>query len=396
MPADTYSVSYITNTMRGAPVINGNTPGCLIAALDALLVTGWGLAAPTSINVAAGVATVQFASATPWAVGAVIEVAGAAPAALDGKARVLTSSGNTLTFATAAADGSYTATGIKYAPAGWEKVFSGTNKAVYRSTNFLDSRHYLRVDDSHNQWARVRGFEVMSDVDTGTGPFPADAQMSGGGYWHKATSANGTDIPYLLAADAQMLLVAVASAQGNNPTYMSAPVRGFGTPLALNPAGDVFATVLTAAGSDTSNYANAQLAGGTTDSGAGALSCCPRPWQGIGSSTLAYTQAMTGIRNVLSGACNHLGAGPSGVDGQLKLSRVVVLDQVANAPARSLVPGVWYIPQTNVLASLSAPFALVDGGAPVAGRKLATVLQGSNVNSPPTGVALVDVTGPWR
>ena len=38
---DSFSVSYIRDNMRGAPVINGNTPGCLIAALDALLVSGW-------------------------------------------------------------------------------------------------------------------------------------------------------------------------------------------------------------------------------------------------------------------------------------------------------------------------------------------------------------------
>ena len=32
--SDTYSVSYITNAMRGAPVIQGNAPGGLIAVLD--------------------------------------------------------------------------------------------------------------------------------------------------------------------------------------------------------------------------------------------------------------------------------------------------------------------------------------------------------------------------
>ena len=38
--SDTYSVSYITHTMRGAPVIQGNAPGGLIAVLDCLLING--------------------------------------------------------------------------------------------------------------------------------------------------------------------------------------------------------------------------------------------------------------------------------------------------------------------------------------------------------------------
>jgi hypothetical protein len=51
-----------------------------------------------------------------------------------------------------------------------DKVYSGTNKAVYRFTT--GQRFYLRVDDNYGQEARVRGYESMSDVDTGTDPFP--------------------------------------------------------------------------------------------------------------------------------------------------------------------------------------------------------------------------------
>ena len=248
---DTYSVSFILSTMRGAPVINGNTPGCLIAALDAVLVTGWGAAAPTSVTVASGVATATFASATDWQQHAVIEVSGGTPSAINGKARVATSVGNTLTWATSAADGTYTGSiSIKYASAGWEKVFSdGTTKAVYRSTDVTSSRRYYRVDDSNNQKARVRGYGSMTDVDTGTEPFPTDAQISGGGYFIKSYyAANSVVIPYLIAANSKTMLVAICMGVAYGAVTMQSGVRGWGDPISLNPAGDIYSAFLSARG----------------------------------------------------------------------------------------------------------------------------------------------------
>lgn len=52
----------------------------------------------------------------------------------------------------------------------WEKVFTGTNKAVYRSKTGI--RPYLRIDDSNLEWAEIQMYETMSDVDTGTGVCP--------------------------------------------------------------------------------------------------------------------------------------------------------------------------------------------------------------------------------
>lgn len=52
----------------------------------------------------------------------------------------------------------------------WEKVYSGTNKAVYRSKTGI--RPYLRVDDTYGEGALLRMYETMSDVDTGTNPVP--------------------------------------------------------------------------------------------------------------------------------------------------------------------------------------------------------------------------------
>jgi len=130
-PVDT-SVKFVTETMPGAPVLSG-TPGALISLLDALLVTGFGLRTATSVVVAGGVATVTLSSNALNAnlLHSVILVDGvAAPMAdLNGEQRVTAASTTTLQFATAVADGTATGTiTVKSAPAGWEKLYSGTNK----------------------------------------------------------------------------------------------------------------------------------------------------------------------------------------------------------------------------------------------------------------------------
>jgi hypothetical protein len=396
MTTDTYSVSYITNAMRGAPVIKGNAPGGLIAVLDCLLIDGWGLAAPQSLTVASGVATATFASATDWEVGAVIEVTGATPAGLNGKWRVATSSGSTMTFAATAADGTYTGTmGVKYAGAGWEKVFSGTNKAVYRSTDPTGSRFYLRIDDSSGLFARVRGYEAMSDIDTGTGLFPLDAQIAtGGGYWHKATASNATAIPYLLAADAKMLLQALCAGVAGGATQIATAVYGFGEGVALNPAGDAFATVLSAAGSSSNSPNYGGLSGASTDSATNGAATFARGWQGLGGAVYARPVPEGGAPNMLSGADATLGVAPGRVDGAIRMARMMVKDQVAN-DLRAVVPGCHFVPQVLDNSLFPTPFSFTDGAGALAGRKLAAVHVGTSAASR-SGTAFVDVTGPWR
>jgi hypothetical protein len=389
--ADTLSVSYLTQDMRGAPQIS-STPGSLIAALDALLIDGWGLAPAQSITVAAGVATATFASASAFEVGAVIEIAGAAPAPLNGRARVLSSAGAVLTFATSAPDGAASGTmGIKYASAGWQKVFTGANKAVYRSQDAQSARHYLRVDDSGAQYARVRGFVSMSDIDTGLEPYPSDAIMSGGGYWWRS-SYGASPVPYALAANGRFVLLGVAHYMGIGPSYGAIDVRGFGDPLALNPAGDAYASLLSYCGSDGGNFGRGGLQGAAYASdGYGAIAVA-RASTGLGAALLQGISPLTGKSGQLSGACDLMGRAPSAVDGQVKTSELFVADMLSGAPARARVPAMRYIPQAEAMGLLGA-FARLDGAGAMAGRRLLALHCGTGAQ--PSGVALMDVTGPW-
>ncbi len=107
---------------------------------------------------------------------------------------------------------------------GWTKVYTGTDKAVYQAPS--GSQLYLRVQDDAPgaggaKEARITGYETMSDVDTGTGPFPTAAQGVGGAAFlvvRKSVSADNVTRSYKAWADARSLLffckseVAVASA----------------------------------------------------------------------------------------------------------------------------------------------------------------------------------------
>lgn len=88
----------------------------------------------------------------------------------------------------------------------WAKAFTGTNKAVYRAAN--GDRYYFRVDDSNAQYADIRGFATMSDVDTGTGQFPNSTQQTNYSII-KSAAANSTARTYLGVATDRFCLLLV-------------------------------------------------------------------------------------------------------------------------------------------------------------------------------------------
>lgn len=87
---------------------------------------------------------------------------------------------------------------------GWEKVYTGTNKAVYRSR--YGNRHYLRVDDTSTTAATVRGYESMTDVDTGVDPFPTATQHANS-RWVKSASADTTARAYFVVKTARYFMI---------------------------------------------------------------------------------------------------------------------------------------------------------------------------------------------
>ena len=386
-------VKWFSNAMRGAPTLSGDI-GTLISVLDACLVTGFGAVTPTGITISGGIATVALPPNQSFLPQTVVLVSGATPAALNGEQRVLTSSSTQITFATTAADGAASGTiEIRVAPAGWQKVYSGTNKAVYRSTDAAGPRHYLRVQDTTYSQARVIGYVSMTDVDTGEGPFPTEAQFSGGGYWLKSTSSGSTATGWKIVTDPHMILYAAAPQQHQDAIFTATALRGFGWTVPLRAAGDQWATVLSFSGNTTpQNYGN--LDGGNASSSQG-MSVMPRAWHGLGSSVIATATPTTGGA-LVSGNDGAMGPAPSEIDGEIKLARVFLREGTASEkPPRSIAPGVLHVPQSGLLSVVNDG-AIVDGAGEFAGRKLLTVAAGSVLSAPPSGAYFIDITGPWR
>lgn len=388
-----YSVKWIQNTMRGAPAMTGQ-PGTLNAAVKAFLITGWGIAPALGITVAGGIATATFGPGVTFLEHAVVLIEGATPGALNGEARVLTSTSNAITFATTAADGA--ATGgitVKYAPVGWwEEAYTATNIACYRSTHPRSLGHVLRIDDTSATTPRVVGYESMTDANTGDGMFPTAAMIPGGSGWRRTQYSGATAIPYMLAADPLMLLVgmmSIADAGG----AQSVNLRGFGTPIALAPGGDAWGTVLSASYLGDSNLAIGTLIGTQEDSGGSGFCASPRAATGLGTAVWAKPVPVSGTRNTLPGADAHFGPAPSAIDGQIKLSRVMLVEQSSGVP-RSIIPGAFYVPQSGLI-NLFKAFDVMDGGGEFAGRRMMAVAPGSYYYRR-DGIGFVDITGPWR
>lgn len=388
---DAFAVKYIHSAMRGAPVING-IPGSFIAALDALWLNGWGSATAASVTVASGVATATFSSDTVWEAGAVIEVSGATPGALNGPARVLSATNNAITFATSAPDGAATGTiAIKYAAAGWQKAFTGTNMAAYRSQDVQSAKHCLRVRDSYGKYATVAGYEVMTGISTGTGRFARHATLdSNQSVWEKSLNADSTAVPYLMASDGRVVLVSMACGIPLHGSYQGANVRGFGDPIVLNPAGDAWATFLSAAAYDGLGTGAGSLSGGAEASN-GAVSM-PRSMAGAGGVQTVQVQPVTGDRGLVSGDDSTMGPAPSAASGAVLLSRIRLC--LADGTTRAYVPGLYYIPQSGAATVLDGD-AVYAGAGDLAGRRLRVVVTSNNAYGG-EGRALLDLTGPWR
>lgn len=210
MTTDT-SVKYFNSTMGGAPTLSG-TAGALIALLDACLVTGFGSVTLDSLVINNNIATATKTGhgfSMNGNTGPVILIGGATPAGLNTEFRIQSvPSASAFTFITSgisdqAATGTITA---KLAPAGFEKAFSITNGAAYRSFDIAGTRLYLQVTDTGTVSATMQMYEDdMVGLSTGT--------LSSTVYFTKSTSANTTAREWFLFSDSRAFYI--ISSPGN-------------------------------------------------------------------------------------------------------------------------------------------------------------------------------------
>lgn len=386
-PVDT-SVKHFYSAMVGAPMVSG-TAGSLIAALDACLVTGFGVKAVDSAVVSNGVCRLSFASGASAAKQeAVILVSGATPAALNGEQKVTAANTGWVEFKTDLPDGAVTGSiSFKLAALGWEKVYTGTNKAVYRPLDPASTRPYIRVDDSNAAFARVQMYESMTDVDTGVGLTPGKAE---GWYWHKWAGAAATATYWLLVGDSRGFYFL------NNTRYASATTQNgyaavsrYAGDLNSYRSGDAWCAALTGAGS--ADYYD--LSGCVFTSAAAGLAVM-RASHGLGATT-GCSRLVFGNAGVTSGADAFGGAFPSRTDNGLRLSAIQLTDGAVSNGPRGELPGAYHCPQTGVFAGIGSDVVLTKGAGPFAGRTLLSLSVG-NADISGGGIGFFDVTAPWR
>jgi hypothetical protein len=377
------AVKLFHSGMTGAPTLTG-VAGSLLGVLQACLVDGWGAATVDSLTVSGGIATVTIGAGHPFEVDSVALIAGATVTGgtVNGEQRVLSATATTYTFA--AAVGDQTATGTithKVAPLGWERQFTGTNKAVYRSTDPESTQMALRVDDTGTTDSRVVGYESMTDVDTGTGPFPTEAQVSGGLYWPKS---NGVEREWVLVGDGRGM-------------YMRSRPYGSGawvllvafTDFASVKSPDAYACLLAGATTgliNTSSYTIHDLSYSiTTNTVAGRY--VPRSHTGLGTAVRVSTSGVMPVRpsatQFYSGSLASVTFPDPAADGLYLTSFTVCHD----GGLRGQLPGLYCCPQ-DVGSSDFTYLQRVTGVTGLTGKRLLAVLG--------AGVYFFDITGPWR
>ena len=220
--------------------------------------------------------------------------------------------------------------------AGWAKSYSGTNKAVYRPS--AGNRHYLRVDDSGGQWARVRGYETMSDVDTGTGLMPTEAQIAGGSYLNKGTN-NSTVRGWILVADEKRFWLVMAVAAATMAASTGAGYGMFFGDLISFKSGDAYHTMLLAHSTNsTGSDGFAQIASALNEAAINGHHLM-RSYTQTGTAVAVQKHSDRAKKTVATMGTNGASY-PDPVTGGILLSPVYVAEPTA-VITRGRLPGFW-------------------------------------------------------
>lgn len=356
------TVKYFHSSMSGAPTLSGSA-GSLITVLDACLVNGFSSVTLDSLvvsgNVATGTKSTGHNLTMIGTVGPVVRIAGATPSGLNGDWRLASVPNNTtFTFATTGisdqtASGTITA---KRAPAGFEKAFTGTNKAAYRSLNAAGTQLYLRLDDTGTTAATAIMYEAMSDIDTGTGLSPTSGSV---------TWAKGSSLPWAIFADDRAVYLLTNNTNGmffgDIASFLSPDP--YGAALIGSSVGSTY-TYLGYLNSSSQSY-------------------LARTWSGIGG---AVTMARYSVRFSSYDYLGYAGtAFPNPPDHAFHAAPVYVLESVL----RGLMPGLWNPLHTSAQLSHQLLVPLTVNGAGRQGMILLFGLVGGSCIA-------ADLTGPWR
>lgn len=266
------NVKVYTNKQAGAPSLTGQA-GSLVAVLDACLVDGFGQVNASTVTHTNGTVTVVTAAAHNLEDGDYALISGATETDYNGEYKIDVVDATTFRYAITATPTS-PATGtiaVKRAPAGFAKPFSGTNKAVYRSSDTSSARRFFRIDDNSPspkgaRGATIVGYRNMTDVDTGTSRFP-DPGIHTDSSFHirgvfKSHTSDATARNWIVISDGvtvyMSLFTGIAATEPLSASgeYHSRSFAGFGE-LSNTAAGDVYTSFVVG---ERDNYNNPNTA----------------------------------------------------------------------------------------------------------------------------------------
>ena len=286
------STHFFHSDMVGAPT-NTNAAGSTLAIIDACLNTGFNVVAPLSASVTSEVMTLTYAAAHGYGDKVWIRLDGAPGGSITQRASVTSTTVLTIP-APGFVDGTVIGTlSTRVAPAGWERVFSDTNIGVFRSKVIGpgSTRFFYRFADTEaaSNPRMLRGYEEMTDANTGIGPFPSEAQHPGNG-WSILRGANTTTRQWCVVADARACYLFMTN-DANNNIHSG---FGFGDFMPYNSADTFNGFTLGSASSSFSLSANVthytpRAAAGTGTSASGA-----KQMLFANSGSLVYPSAIDG------------------------------------------------------------------------------------------------------
>lgn len=388
MPVDT-SVKFLHSGMPGAPTMAG-VVGAMVNVLDACLINGFGLVSVDSIVISNGVGTINRGAGMPFEALSVVLIAGATVTggSINGERKIISTTATTATFdatgiANQTASGSIT---VKQAALGWTKVFSGTNLAAYKSSDLASTGCILRIADADTFYARARGYESMTDVNTGSGLFPNEGQVSGGLYWPKSSAADASARNWVLVGDGRIFYLMVAYSGTGQTNYGFNHVFG---DIASVKSPDAYSCVIHGHGNTSYTTAGNNGISDFDDCNGNSTgwTYMPRSYTALGGSvslrkTFPFISGGTSFKSGAGGLPY-----PNYADGGVYLSQFNLIEN-GTGVYRGAVPGFYGIPQ-NVGGGVFNNRDLITGVTGYSGKSFRMI--GSAV-----GAFAFDVTGPWR
>lgn len=383
------SVKVFNSEMPGAPVLSG-TAGSLLAVFDACLSDGFGLRAVDSITLSGGTATLQIATGHSAIRDAVIEISDVtSPPALNGQHKVTGISTQLITISVPdIADQAVVGQPkVKLAGGGWSKAYSDANRTAYKSLVDGATQAFFRVNDSDPRTASIEGFLQMSDINTGSGKFPAGAPTYLPAI-DKSYQSSAVKRQWFLLTNGRVVHIGVNFTEQPFKSYC---MYSFGDAVSVIQDDAYRAFVACGGYGPGSAYRAQSLPFYFGDPNSVSRSFA-RAHSGIGSSVSFGIESYG--RSIDSGVISGEGLRPfpNPANNALLVAEISMIETPSGV-LRATLPGAYAVPQS--IAQSVADATTFENLPALPGRRL-IARPISAQTSGAWGLACFDMTGPWR